>query len=418
MKKETGGCMKKIGTVFMATLLILDGMFGETNIQAATFEQLEQKEEQNRVYSMETVDDTVESTSSPMATAETVESTSSPMAIEVTTGSSVSTEKPGENVPTDPDGEKGDGTDKPGRTELPSCMVTPAVSSRPSATRMPTPESTAEATKEPIVSSEPTQKVPQETESPVATMAPNITKMPINTQGPIITKVPEKTMKPGPETASPTMKPIGTNITTGSGVTATSKPVDINAGEHTQTPTSTALPNPDNSSVDDVIYCSVHYKLNGGTNAAGNPSKVYATGASYCLQDPKKKGYSFEGWYLEGSFKHRVYYVEPNGASSVTYYAKWKIVTVAKAKIVSAKRLKNKKIRVKVGNCSGADGYEYVYSLTPTMAKKSLVRSVKNPKDLTKLKKKAKYYIKVRCYKYDSWGRKIYGSYSKVVKCK
>lgn len=418
MKKETGGCMKKIGTVFMATLLILDGMFGETNIQAATFEQLEQKEEQNRVYSMETVDDTVESTSSPMATAETVESTSSPMAIEVTTGSSVSTEEPGQDNPGESEGEKGDISAEPGKSEPPSCVVTPVASSIPSATRMPAPESTAKATKEPVTSPEETQKVPQETESPAETMAPNITKMPISTQAPIITKAPEKTMKPGLATVSPTMKPIGTNITTGSGVTATSKPVDINAGEHTQTPTSTALPNPDNGSVDDVVYCSVHYKLNGGTNAEGNPSKVYATGASYCLQDPKRKGYSFEGWYLEGSFKHRVYYVEPNGETSVTYYAKWKIVTVAKAKIVSAKRLKNKKIRVKVGNCSGVDGYEYVYSLTPTMAKKSLVRSVKNPKDLTKLKKKAKYYIKVRCYKYDSWGRKIYGSYSKVVKCK
>lgn len=412
MKKKTGGCMKKIGTVFMATLLILDGMFGETNIQAATFEQLEQTEGQNRIYSLQTDNDL----------GDVVESTSGPAATEVASGGSVSTDKPEQEGPVEPENGNGEGVDKPGWTDIPSCAATPPVSSKPIATRMPTqkPEATMATvpTKEPVVSPEATQGVPEKSESPAVTLAPNVTKMPISTQAPIITKEPEKTMKPIQVTASPTVKPIVTNITTGSGVTATTKPADNTTDEHTQAPASTGRPDPDNGSVDNVVYCSVHYQLNGGTNAAGNPSKVYATGASYCLKDPKKKGYSFEGWYLESSFKHRVYYVEPNGASSVTYYAKWKTVTVAKAKIVSAKRLKSGKIRVKVGNCSGADGYEYVYSLTPTMAKKSLVRSAKNPKDLTKLKKKARYYIKVRCYKYDSWGRKIYGSYSKVVKCK
>lgn len=406
MKKKTGGRMKKIGTVFMSTLLILDGIFGGTDIQAATLNQLDNKEEQNRMYTR--LSTGAEEMSMRVFSSEETGEDSVPEEIEdedadVVSGSSVTT-----------GGSTGDGS---------VCVGTPAASFSPDkSTQMPMPTpmatNTAGATEKPVVTTEP--EVSQPTKSPIVTLAPNITKIPIETQGPdviIVTKEPEKTRIPI-STATPkaTITP-SVIVATGTAV-STEGPSDNTTSTNTVKPSATTCPSPDHSAVDEVIYCSVHYQLNGGTNASGNPSKVYASGASYRLKDPKKKGYTFQGWYLESTFKHRVYYVEPDGATSVTYYAKWKLVTVQKVKITSAKRLKNGKIRVKVGNCSGADGYEYVYSLTPAMAKKLLVRSAKNPKDLTRLKRNARYYIKVRCYKYDSWGRKIYGSYSKVVKCK
>lgn len=404
MKKKTGGRMKKIGTVFMSTLLILDGIFGGTDIQAATLNQLDNKEEQNRMYTR--LSTGAEEMSMRLFSSEETEENCVPEETEdadVVSGSSVTT-----------GGSTGDGS---------TCIGTPEASAAPDkSTQMPMttemPMSTVGATEKPVVTTEPEESQP--TKGPIVTLAPNITKIPIETQAPdviIVTKEPEKTRLPI-STATPkvSITPGGT-VATGTAV-STEVPADIATSTNTTNPSATTRPSPDDSAVEEVVYCSVHYQLNGGTNAAGNPSRVYASGASYRLKDPKKKGYAFQGWYLESTFKHRVYYVEPDGASSVTYYAKWKLVTVQKVKITSAKRLKNGKIRVKVGNCSGADGYEYVYSLTPAMAKKLLVRSVKNPKDLTKLKRNARYYIKVRCYKYDSWGRKIYGSYSKVVKCK
>lgn len=408
MKKKTGGRMKKIGTVFMSTLLILDGIFGGTAIQAATLNTLHNKEEQHTIYTRLSTDITemsmslfsLEEAEEPN-TLEDMENADVVSGSGVTTGGSIG------------DGNKGDASFQ---TDTPACTATPKATGIP-AMATQTPMETGQASFGPVETTEP--EIAQTTECPIVTIAPNSTKVPIATQAPVttVTREPEKTMIPI-TTATPMVSITpGVTITTGTAV-VTEVPADITVSTNTAKPSTTTRPSPDNSSVEEVIYCSIHYQLNGGTNAAGNPTKVYASGASYRLKDPKKKGYTFQGWYLESTFKHRVYYVEPDGASSVTYYAKWKIVTVQKVKITSAKRLKNGKIRVKVGNNSGADGYEYVYSLTPTMAKKLLVRSVKNPKDLTKLKKNARYYIKVRCYKYDSWGRKIYGSYSKVAKCK
>lgn len=403
VKKKTGGCMKKIGTIFMATLLILDGIFCETDVQAATCSRLDKNKEQITIYSRKQADINQLTKQLILEKGSTSEEENEENA-EVASGGSVTSD--GAII----ENEKGNATVS---TEIPGIQETPKITEEPD--KVPT--NTLLATKSPEQTLVPeVTKEPESTKNPVATKAPIVSKAPITTQAPIVTKAPEKTMVPIMPTATPitTALPIGAGTTTGSAV-VTSKPASSTV-ENTSVPVATMKP--DGSAVEEVVYCSVHYRLNGGTNAEGNPSRVYASGASYQLKDPKKKGYTFEGWYLESTFKHRVYYVEPNGASSITYYAKWKIVTVQKPKIISAKRLKSGKIRVKVGNNSGVDGYEYVYSQTPSMAKKSLVRSVKNPKDLTKLKKKGKYYIKVRCYKYDSWGRKVYGSYSKVVKCK
>ena len=56
VKKKTGGCMKKIGTIFMATLLILDGIFCETDVQAATCSRLDKNKEQITIYSRKQAD--------------------------------------------------------------------------------------------------------------------------------------------------------------------------------------------------------------------------------------------------------------------------------------------------------------------------------------------------------------------------
>ena len=65
---------------------------------------------------------------------------------------------------------------------------------------------------------------------------------------------------------------------------------------------------------------------------------------------------------------------------------------------------------------SGASGYE-IYMKTGSKGKYKLVKTIKKGKTVsytkTKLKKKTKYYFKVRSFKSVS-GKKVYGAYSRT----
>ena len=68
---------------------------------------------------------------------------------------------------------------------------------------------------------------------------------------------------------------------------------------------------------------------------------------------------------------------------------------------------------------AGAAGYEIKYS-TNKKFKKSVktVRFTGKSKTISKLKKNKTYYVKVRAYKKDANGNKVYGKYSKIKKIK
>lgn len=68
---------------------------------------------------------------------------------------------------------------------------------------------------------------------------------------------------------------------------------------------------------------------------------------------------------------------------------------------------------------SGAKGYQILYATNSKFTKgKKNVSTKLTSKTLTKLKKGTTYYVKVRAYKTDSAGNKVYGSYSKAKKLK
>jgi hypothetical protein len=87
---------------------------------------------------------------------------------------------------------------------------------------------------------------------------------------------------------------------------------------------------------------------------------------------------------------------------------------------LSVKTAKSGKLSVSYKKVSGAKGYEIAYSTGKKFARSSTkkVLVLSNKKKLTKLKKGKTYYVKVRAYKTDSTGKKIYGAYSKVKKIK
>lgn len=66
---------------------------------------------------------------------------------------------------------------------------------------------------------------------------------------------------------------------------------------------------------------SITYKLNGGTNSS-NPS-TYTVTSAITLKKPTKKGYKFEGWYSDSSYKNRVTRIVKGATGNKTLYAKW-----------------------------------------------------------------------------------------------
>lgn len=87
-----------------------------------------------------------------------------------------------------------------------------------------------------------------------------------------------------------------------------------------------------------------------------------------------------------------------------------------KVSFTSVKKKSSSKAALKWKKVSGASGYE-IYMKTGSKGKYKLVKTIKKGKTVSytkaKLKKKTKYYFKVRAYKMVG-SKKVYGSYSKV----
>lgn len=74
---------------------------------------------------------------------------------------------------------------------------------------------------------------------------------------------------------------------------------------------------------DSVKMYKIRYVLNGGTNDSKNPLS-YAAGAAPVLEDPRRTGYLFDGWYTDESFSIAFSGFTPATAGDLTLFAKWK----------------------------------------------------------------------------------------------
>lgn len=92
-------------------------------------------------------------------------------------------------------------------------------------------------------------------------------------------------------------------------------------------------------------------------------------------------------------------------------------VAVAKAKIKSLKKGKKKQAKLVINKVKDAAGYEVVYAKNKKFSKAKKLSTKKTSVTLKKLKK-GTYYVKVRAYKKDTKGKKVYGSYSSIKKVK
>ena len=166
-----------------------------------------------------------------------------------------------------------------------------------------------------------------------------------------------------------------------------------------------------------TVPYNITYNLNKGKNNAANPSTYY--GKKITLKDPSRKGYVFAGWYTESKFKKKIEAIDTSAKCDYTLYAKWTKVKVAKVSITSAKNSKSKQILLKYKKVSGVKGYEISYSMDKKF-KKAVTKknTAKTSYTIKKLKKGKTYYVRIRAYKVDSTGGKVYGKYSSVKKVK
>lgn len=137
------------------------------------------------------------------------------------------------------------------------------------------------------------------------------------------------------------------------------------------------------------------------------------------MKSPTRKGYIFKGWYTDKKYKNKIKTISKSAKKDYTLYAKWEKVKVSKTAVKSAKNSKSKQILLTYKKVSGAKGYEISYS-TDKKFKKAVTKKTtkKTSYTIKKLKKGSVYYVRVRAYKTDSAGKKVYGKYSSVKKVK
>ncbi len=72
---------------------------------------------------------------------------------------------------------------------------------------------------------------------------------------------------------------------------------------------------------------NITYKLDGGTNGAGNPASYEeGTGVS-SFADATKKGYTFDGWYSDAAYTKKVTKISATETGDMTLYAKFTAIT-------------------------------------------------------------------------------------------
>lgn len=140
---------------------------------------------------------------------------------------------------------------------------------------------------------------------------------------------------------------------------------------------------------------------------------------------PVRKGYVFKGWYTKKSGGTKI-----TAAKKVTItkgktqklYAQWSKIKVDRPAAPQLSK-KSASVQVKWKKTGGAGGYEIWLSPSSKFKgtevwKKTVTKSGGGSVSFGGLKKGRTYYARVRAFKKDALGNRIYGKYSAVKKIK
>lgn len=200
--------------------------------------------------------------------------------------------------------------------------------------------------------------------------------------------------------------------------TVTVKPTTAKAGEESRTCSVCKQTEKHQVSKLSQKKYKITYKLNKGKNNKKNP-KTYTSAKKVVLKKPTRKGYAFKGWYTDRKCTKKITSIKKGSKKNYTIYAKWSKVKVKKTTGLKVMNTKGKNLVVRYSKVSGAKGYQITYATNSKFTKgKKVVNTTKRTKTIQKLKKGKTYYVRVRAYKKDSTGRKVYGKYSTVKKIK
>lgn len=229
------------------------------------------------------------------------------------------------------------------------------------------------------------------------------------------TRIPEETAIPS---VKPTMVPsaaatstVGPSILPTETVNPLPEETAVPSSIPSMTPVSSAIPKES-----PAVSYTITYVLNKGKNHKNNPA--FYTTEDVNLKAPARVGYTFAGWYTDENFTEKITVIKAAEKKNITVYAKWnKVKKPAKVKKVTVTNKKGMKVRITVKKVQGAKGYEILYTKDRKF-KKSVkkINIAGNVKTIGKLKKNHTYYVKIRSYKIDSAGKKVYGAYSSVKK--
>ena len=96
-----------------------------------------------------------------------------------------------------------------------------------------------------------------------------------------------------------------------------------------------------------------------------------------------------------------------------------KVKAPAKPVLKSVKNKKTRKLVAKWKKVKGAKGYQIQYALNKKFTKTKKAKFTRKTSiTLKKLKKKKTYYVRVRAFKLNAKGKKVYSKWSKIKKLK
>ena len=163
-----------------------------------------------------------------------------------------------------------------------------------------------------------------------------------------------------------------------------------------------------------VVNATILYDPNGGTMTTKYKAYVMGEEVGKLASDAVRPGYKFAGWYDDKKEGTR-YYSTTIGEGNITLYAHWTKVTVNKPTSLKLTSRYRKCVTVSwTAPKSGATAYQIEVSSSRNMTDSVIYPATKTSRVFNSLISGRTYYFRVRGWKLDSTGKRVYSSWTAV----